>query len=118
MRACARGSRLSGPRSDGFRPVERRSRDTWRMARSMAPESHIPHLERLGQDHEVYKDVQSALDRIAGVELMTARDAQGAYVEMAPRGLPGEACRSRRLARGLFRSCPWSRSLPWRVAVS
>lgn len=71
-----------------------------------APESPIPHLERLGQDHEVYKDVQSALDRIAGVELMTARDAQGAYAEIAPRGLPGRSVPLSSVGEGIVQVLP------------
>jgi len=53
------------------------------------PADPIPFLARVGQDHLVYREVQSGLGRLAGVELSTGRDARGASADIAPKGLPG-----------------------------
>ena len=70
------------------------------------PEDPIPFLTRLGQDHPVYRDVQSALGRLAGVELSTGRDARGAYAEIAPQGLPGRAVPLASVGEGINQVLP------------
>ncbi|NOU34993.1 MAG: ATP-binding protein [Polyangiaceae bacterium] len=59
--------------------------------REYVPEDPIPFLQRLGPDNAVYVHVQSALNRLAGVDLVTGRDSQGAYATVSPRGLPARA---------------------------
>lgn len=70
------------------------------------PGDPIPFLTRLGQDHLVYLDVQAGLGRLAGVELSTGRDARGAYADIAPPGLPGNAVPIASVGEGINQVLP------------